>query len=276
MNATELWRAARVELDLQMAKAAFDTWVRPTEAVAFDGSEIVLRCPSEYAKQWLENRLHVTVARVMTGIVGHTVAVRYEVREASNNRGTGPGREDPGQTHESADDTDGSTAPPQPGDILVDLIDPPTKPFILLQKYAVYFWQPLLGSVAFATWLVFRCRDKQNEGIGQRHKYNLDVLACTLNVHRQAITGVRREGGQKWQPGAFDVLNTEKVAKIEQVGEGRQAIWWARVWNELPMLAPAQVARLDPLIQQRHETWLKDFAIDAERWEQIELPSLIT
>ena len=42
MNAQDIWHATLGELQLQMTKATFDTWVRPTHALAYaDGSLVV-------------------------------------------------------------------------------------------------------------------------------------------------------------------------------------------------------------------------------------------
>ncbi len=160
-----------------------------------------------------------------------------------------------------------------PGDVIVQLIDSPLVPFIQLQKYAIWFWQPIINAPAFAIWIMLRTLDKENVARGPRHRISVELLADTTGIGRQQITG--RWRGKEWEPGIFDILNREKVARIETVGKGRNTIWWARVLNSLPLLTPQQVQRLPAALQDRHATFLKDFSVDAERWEQIELPSLI-
>ena len=81
MNANEIWHATLGELQLQMTKATFDTWVRPTHTINYCDGEITVGVHSPYAKEWLENRLHTTIARTVTGIVGRSVEVRYIVKE---------------------------------------------------------------------------------------------------------------------------------------------------------------------------------------------------
>lgn len=81
MNANEIWHATLGELQLQMPKATFDTWVRSTHAIAYRDGEMTVGVPSPYAKEWLENRLHTTIARTITGIVGRAVQVQYIVKE---------------------------------------------------------------------------------------------------------------------------------------------------------------------------------------------------
>jgi len=83
MNANEIWHATLGELQLQMTKATFDTWVRPTHAINYCDGAITVGVHSPYAKEWLENRLHTTIARTVTGIVGRSVEVRYIVKAKS-------------------------------------------------------------------------------------------------------------------------------------------------------------------------------------------------
>ena len=45
-----LWKAALGELELQMTKATFDTWLRGTVAVALDETTITIHCKSTFAR----------------------------------------------------------------------------------------------------------------------------------------------------------------------------------------------------------------------------------
>ncbi|MGE5264546.1 MAG: chromosomal replication initiator protein DnaA [Acidobacteriota bacterium] len=83
MNANDVWHATLGELQLQMTKATFDTWVRPTYAIAYDNGAMVVGVHSPYAKEWLENRLHTTIQRTLTGILGRSAEVRYVVKDKS-------------------------------------------------------------------------------------------------------------------------------------------------------------------------------------------------
>ncbi len=92
MNPNEIWHATLGELQLQMTRATFDTWVRPTFAIAFENGTMVVGVHSPYAKEWLENRLHTTIQRTLTGILGRAVEVRYVVQDkgrAKNGRANG-------------------------------------------------------------------------------------------------------------------------------------------------------------------------------------------
>jgi chromosomal replication initiator protein len=81
MNANDIWHATLGELQLQMTKATFDTWVRPTHAINFENGAMTVGVHSPYAKEWLENRLQATIQRTLTGIIGRSVEVRYIVKD---------------------------------------------------------------------------------------------------------------------------------------------------------------------------------------------------
>jgi chromosomal replication initiator protein len=65
MNARDIWHATLGELQLQMTKATFDTWVRPTRAVSYEDGSMTVGVHSSYAKEWLENRLDTTIRRTV-------------------------------------------------------------------------------------------------------------------------------------------------------------------------------------------------------------------
>ena len=75
------WGAALSELQLQMTKATFDTWLANTRAIAFEDSTLTIRVASAFAKDWLENRLLTTVKRTLVGIVGQPIEVEFAVAQ---------------------------------------------------------------------------------------------------------------------------------------------------------------------------------------------------
>ena len=79
MNAERLWQAALGQLQMEMPRAAFDTWVRDAEYLAYEDGTFIIGVQNAYARDWLEDRLLSTVKHVLTGIAGRTVAVRFVV-----------------------------------------------------------------------------------------------------------------------------------------------------------------------------------------------------
>ena len=79
MNAERHWQAALGQLQMEMPRAAFDTWVRDAEFIAYEDGEFVIGVQNAYARDWLEDRLLSTAKRVLTGILGRTVGVKFVV-----------------------------------------------------------------------------------------------------------------------------------------------------------------------------------------------------
>ena len=79
MKTDEIWQAALGELQLEMTKATFDTWVKPTSALSYEDGLFAIAVPNAYAQEWLQNRLMSTIKRVLTGITGRGIEVKFVV-----------------------------------------------------------------------------------------------------------------------------------------------------------------------------------------------------
>lgn len=86
MQMEQVWQATLGQLQLEMTKATFETWVRDTSLLTHEDGTFVIGVPNAYAKDWLENRLLNTVKRTLTGMVGHSVEVRFVVWPASTKK----------------------------------------------------------------------------------------------------------------------------------------------------------------------------------------------
>lgn len=73
------WQAALGELELQMTRATFNTWLKDARLLACDDSEYVIGVRNDYAKDWLENRLHDTILRTLAAITGQEDSIRFVV-----------------------------------------------------------------------------------------------------------------------------------------------------------------------------------------------------
>lgn len=77
MKAEQAWQAAVGQLQMEMPKAAFDTWVRGTEFLSYEDGSFIIGVQNAYARDWLQSRLTSTVTRILTGIMNRTVEVRF-------------------------------------------------------------------------------------------------------------------------------------------------------------------------------------------------------
>ena len=92
MNAHQAWQAALGQLQMEMTKAAFDTWVRNAELISCEQDTFKIGVKNAYARDWLENRLSSTITRLITGFMGKPQRVifvvwhkDYENVESANN-----------------------------------------------------------------------------------------------------------------------------------------------------------------------------------------------
>ena len=79
MKAAQAWQAALGQLQMEMPKAAFDTWVRDTELLSYEDGSFIIGVQNAYARDWLESRLSSSITRLLTGIMNRTVEVRFTV-----------------------------------------------------------------------------------------------------------------------------------------------------------------------------------------------------
>lgn len=79
MRAPQAWQAALGQLQMEMPKAAFDTWVRNAELISYEDGMFFIGVHNAYARDWLESRLCSTIARILTGFMERSVEVRFTV-----------------------------------------------------------------------------------------------------------------------------------------------------------------------------------------------------
>ena len=80
MDARPLWQATLGQLQLQLSKPTYDTWVKNTEGLSYEDGVLVVGVHSAYAQDWLENRLYAVIQRTATQIANRTTSVRFIVR----------------------------------------------------------------------------------------------------------------------------------------------------------------------------------------------------
>ena len=79
MDAEKAWQSALGQLQMEMPKASFDTWVRDTHIAAYSEGSFTIGVRNAYARDWLESRLSSTVTRLLMGIMNRAVDVVFVV-----------------------------------------------------------------------------------------------------------------------------------------------------------------------------------------------------
>ena len=73
------WQVAVANLELELSRADFNTWVKPTHLVKFSNDTFVIGCINAYGRNWLANRVTSTLQRFHTGVLKRETKVRFVV-----------------------------------------------------------------------------------------------------------------------------------------------------------------------------------------------------
>ncbi len=79
MNPEQAWQSVLGQLQMEMPRASFDTWVRDTRLLTCEDGLVTIGVRNQYARDWLENRLTSTVARLLAGMLNRGVEVQFVV-----------------------------------------------------------------------------------------------------------------------------------------------------------------------------------------------------
>jgi chromosomal replication initiator protein len=84
MNAEHAWQTVLGQLQMEMPKASFETWVRDTKPVSFDSGVMTVAVRNAYARDWLDTRLATTVNRMLMTATDSSVSVNFIVASSAD------------------------------------------------------------------------------------------------------------------------------------------------------------------------------------------------
>ena len=81
MNAQQAWQAAQGQLQMELSKATYDTWVKQTQLIRFDepAGVFYLGATNAYACDWLESRLKSTLINKLSGMMARPVEIVFSI-----------------------------------------------------------------------------------------------------------------------------------------------------------------------------------------------------
>jgi len=80
MDARRAWQATLGQLQMELPKATYDTWVKNAELVSHENNAFTIGVKNAYARDWLENRLTTTAERMLSGIMDAPQSVSFIIR----------------------------------------------------------------------------------------------------------------------------------------------------------------------------------------------------
>jgi len=84
MKAEQAWQSTLGQLQMEMQKAAFDTWVRDAELISYEDGSFIIGVHNAYARDWLHSRLSSKVNRLLSGMMNRSIEVRFVVWQNGN------------------------------------------------------------------------------------------------------------------------------------------------------------------------------------------------
>lgn len=76
---SQIWDAALGELQLQVARPAFETWLRDTDGVAHGDGEFIVGTANAFVSEMLEHRMYPLIERAIEHVIGEPTSVRFQV-----------------------------------------------------------------------------------------------------------------------------------------------------------------------------------------------------
>jgi chromosomal replication initiator protein len=78
-SAKNLWERALTELQLQVTRPNYETWLKDTVGLRFDNGFFVVGAPNDFATEWLSTKLRPLIAKTLSSIIGHPVEVSFQL-----------------------------------------------------------------------------------------------------------------------------------------------------------------------------------------------------
>ncbi len=76
----DLWNAALGELQLQVTKPNYNTWLKDTIGIGYKNDIFTIGVPNAFIEEWLESRLSSLIKKTLTNITGKSVSIRFLVQ----------------------------------------------------------------------------------------------------------------------------------------------------------------------------------------------------
>ena len=106
-EARSLWAAVLADLQLQLPRPTFETWVKPTAGVAFQGDRFIVVARTPFAAEWLEKRMFHALQSALERAAGRGLQLQLQALAAHSGDDPPVGDDDQGNPagpdHETQD-----------------------------------------------------------------------------------------------------------------------------------------------------------------------------
>ncbi len=91
---THIWDAALGELQMQVARPAYETWLKDTQGVAHRDGEFAIAAPDAFVSEFLQQRMYAPIQRALEHVLGEPVSVIFQVTQADQDTPNHSGAQD--------------------------------------------------------------------------------------------------------------------------------------------------------------------------------------
>ena len=81
VSAIDVWRAVLGDLQIQVARPIYETWLKDTEGVLFADNLLTVAVPTPFAIEWLERRMYQLILKTARRVSTQPLEVRFQVRD---------------------------------------------------------------------------------------------------------------------------------------------------------------------------------------------------
>ncbi|MBT5893595.1 MAG: hypothetical protein HOH57_07340, partial [Chloroflexi bacterium] len=83
-NAQQIWKAALGQLQLEIPRPNYETWLKPTSTVGLVDDVLTIYTPSPFAAEMLEKRLSGTILRTVSRVAGRKLEVQFKLQGSND------------------------------------------------------------------------------------------------------------------------------------------------------------------------------------------------
>jgi chromosomal replication initiator protein len=81
MTNEELWQAVLAQVQLNTSQANFATWFKDTRVLDVRSGQAIILVPNSFAKEWLENKYHKTIFKILHTLDEQIRDVKYTIQK---------------------------------------------------------------------------------------------------------------------------------------------------------------------------------------------------
>ena len=85
--AHRVWDTALGQLQLQVTRPNYDTWLKDTVGLTANNGSFVIGTPSDFVSEWLSAKMGPVIAKTVGGILGQEVNLRFQVVQKGQDNG---------------------------------------------------------------------------------------------------------------------------------------------------------------------------------------------